>query len=132
MFMSTKNFITTSGSLKGCGSKNPKIPSKLIRSVWNQLFSPRGYFEIQCEYFSCMFLKVFLYCWRSYWISDMSWTPDSLFLVCMLKRGSLIIMTCLGELMTLITYGCSIEFGPAEFIPLHPLITHRWDNKTEV
>ncbi|XP_058026096.1 ciliogenesis and planar polarity effector 1 isoform X4 [Ahaetulla prasina] len=95
LFMSTKNFITTSGSLKGCGSKNPKIPSKLI---------------------------------RSYWISDMSWTPDSLFLVCMLKRGSLIIMTCLGELMTLITYGCSVEFGPAEFIPLHPLITHRSQN----
>ncbi|XP_070599532.1 ciliogenesis and planar polarity effector 1 [Erythrolamprus reginae] len=95
LFMSTKNFITTSGSLKGCGSKNPKIPSKLI---------------------------------RSYWISDMSWTPDSLFLVCMLKRGSLIIMTCLGELMTLVTYGCSVEFGPAEFIPLHPLITHRSQN----
>ncbi|XP_039203844.1 ciliogenesis and planar polarity effector 1 isoform X3 [Crotalus tigris] len=95
LFMSTKNFITTSGSLKGCGSRNPKIPSKLI---------------------------------RSYWISDMSWTPDSLFLVCMLKRGSLIIMTCLGELMTLVTYGCSIEFGPAEFIPLHPLITHRSQN----
>ncbi|XP_032069124.1 ciliogenesis and planar polarity effector 1 isoform X3 [Thamnophis elegans] len=95
LFMSTKNFITTSGSLKGCGNKYPKIPSKLI---------------------------------RSYWISDMSWTPDTLFLVCMLKRGSLIIMTCLGELMTLVTYGCSVEFGPAEFIPLHPLITHRSQN----
>ncbi|XP_063149235.1 ciliogenesis and planar polarity effector 1 [Candoia aspera] len=92
LFMSTKNFVTASGTLKGCGSKNPKIPSKLI---------------------------------RSYWIADMSWTPDSLFLVCMLKRGSLIIMTCLGELMTLVTYGCSVEFGPAEFIPLHPLITYR-------
>ncbi|KAM6474288.1 ciliogenesis and planar polarity effector 1 [Liasis olivaceus] len=95
LFMSTKNFITASGTLKGCGSKHPKIPSKLI---------------------------------RSYWIADMSWTPDSLFLVCMLKRGSLIIMTCLGELMTLVTYGCSVEFGPAEFIPLHPLITYRSQN----
>lgn len=64
---------------------------------------------------------------RSYWIGDISWTHDSLFLACILKRGSLFILTCQGELLTLITFGCSIEFGPAEFIPLHPLITYRWD-----
>ncbi|XP_062984212.1 ciliogenesis and planar polarity effector 1 [Elgaria multicarinata webbii] len=92
LLMSTMNFITASGSLKGCGNKNQKIPSKFI---------------------------------RSYWIADMSWTPDSLFLACMLKRGSLVLITCLGELLTLVTYGCSVEFGPAEFIPLHPLITYR-------
>ncbi|XP_053153161.1 ciliogenesis and planar polarity effector 1 isoform X2 [Hemicordylus capensis] len=92
LFMNTTDCITVSGSLKGCGSKNNKIPSKLI---------------------------------RSYWIADMSWTPDSLFLACMLKRGSLILMTCLGELLTLVTHGCSVEFGPAEFIPLHPRITYR-------
>nr|XP_044988091.1 ciliogenesis and planar polarity effector 1 [Jaculus jaculus] len=62
---------------------------------------------------------------RSYWVGDISWTHDSLFLACVLKRGSLILMTCLGELLTLITFGCSIEFGPAKFIPLHPLITYR-------
>ncbi|XP_054544322.1 ciliogenesis and planar polarity effector 1 isoform X3 [Talpa occidentalis] len=62
---------------------------------------------------------------RSYWVGDISWTHDSLFLACMLKRGSLILLTCQGELLTLITFGCSIEFGPAEFIPLHPLITYR-------
>ncbi|XP_036984869.2 ciliogenesis and planar polarity effector 1 [Artibeus jamaicensis] len=62
---------------------------------------------------------------RSYWVGDVSWTPDSLFLACMLKRGSLLLLTCQGELLTLITFGCSIEFGPAEFIPLHPLITYR-------
>ncbi|XP_053910206.1 ciliogenesis and planar polarity effector 1 isoform X2 [Cuculus canorus] len=60
---------------------------------------------------------------RSYWVGDMSWTPDSLFLACMLKRGSLILLTCMGELLTLVTTGCSVEFGPAEFIPFHPLIT---------
>ncbi|XP_067320736.1 ciliogenesis and planar polarity effector 1 isoform X1 [Anolis sagrei] len=92
LFMSTMNFLTVSGRLKGCGSKNHKVSSRFI---------------------------------RSYWIADMSWTPDSLFLACMLKRGSLILMTCLGELLTLVTYGCSVEFGPAEFIPLHPLITYR-------
>ncbi|KAM5329284.1 ciliogenesis and planar polarity effector 1 isoform 2-T2 [Glossophaga mutica] len=62
---------------------------------------------------------------RSYWVGDVSWTPDSLFLACVLKRGSLLLLTCQGELLTLITFGCSVEFGPAEFIPLHPLITYR-------
>ncbi|XP_045427453.1 ciliogenesis and planar polarity effector 1 isoform X3 [Pipistrellus kuhlii] len=62
---------------------------------------------------------------RSYWVGDISWTHDSLFLACMLKRGSLVLLTCQGELLTLSTHGCSVEFGPAEFIPLHPLITYR-------
>ncbi|XP_055968066.1 ciliogenesis and planar polarity effector 1 [Sorex fumeus] len=62
---------------------------------------------------------------RSYWVGDISWTHDSLFLACMLRRGSLVLLTCQGELLTLVTFGCSIEFGPAEFIPLHPLITYR-------
>ncbi|XP_077318964.1 ciliogenesis and planar polarity effector 1 isoform X2 [Lithobates pipiens] len=62
---------------------------------------------------------------RSYWVADLSWTTDSLFLACVLKRGSLLLLTRLGELLTLTTSGCSVEFGPAEFIPLHPLITYR-------
>ncbi|KAM9367380.1 ciliogenesis and planar polarity effector 1 [Phaethornis superciliosus] len=92
LFLNTLNCVTVSGSLKGCSSRNSKVPSKFI---------------------------------RSYWVVDMSWTPDSLFLACMLKRGSLILLTCMGEMLTLITSGCSVEFGPAEFIPLHPLITYR-------
>nr|XP_013816546.1 PREDICTED: uncharacterized protein C5orf42 homolog [Apteryx mantelli mantelli] len=92
LFLNTLNFVTVSGSLKGCSSKNSMVPSKFV---------------------------------RSYWVGDMSWTPDSLFLACMLKRGSLILLTCMGELLTLITSGCSVEFGPAEFIPFHPLITYR-------
>ncbi|KAM5192359.1 ciliogenesis and planar polarity effector 1 [Mantella aurantiaca] len=62
---------------------------------------------------------------RSYWVGGMSWASDSLFLACILKRGSLLLLTRLGELLTLTTFGCSVEFGPAEFIPLHPLITYR-------
>ncbi|XP_044149120.1 LOW QUALITY PROTEIN: ciliogenesis and planar polarity effector 1 [Bufo gargarizans] len=62
---------------------------------------------------------------RSYWVADMSWTADSLFLACVLKRGSLLLLTRMGELLTLTTFGCSVEFGPAEFIPLHPFITYR-------
>ncbi|XP_032062172.1 ciliogenesis and planar polarity effector 1 [Aythya fuligula] len=92
LFLNTLNFVTVSGSLKGCSSKSSTVPSKFI---------------------------------RSYWVGDMSWTPDSLFLACMLKRGSLVLLTRMGELLTLITSGCSVEFGPAEFIPFHPLITYR-------
>uniref|UniRef100_A0A5F9CHQ9 Ciliosis and planar polarity effector complex subunit 1 n=1 Tax=Oryctolagus cuniculus TaxID=9986 RepID=A0A5F9CHQ9_RABIT len=92
LFVNTVNFVTHSGSLKGCSNKNPVLPTSLV---------------------------------RSYWIGDISWTHDSLFLACILKRGSLVLLTCQGELLTLITFGCSIEFGPAEFIPLHPLITYR-------
>uniref|UniRef100_A0A8C8YRG1 Ciliosis and planar polarity effector complex subunit 1 n=1 Tax=Prolemur simus TaxID=1328070 RepID=A0A8C8YRG1_PROSS len=92
LFINTLNFVSLSGSLKGCSNKNPVVPATLI---------------------------------RSYWVGDISWTHDSLFLACVLKRGSLVLLTCQGELLTLITSGCSIEFGPAEFIPLHPLITYR-------
>ncbi|XP_010158406.1 PREDICTED: uncharacterized protein C5orf42-like, partial [Eurypyga helias] len=92
LFLNTLNFLTVSGSLKGCSSKNNMVSSKFI---------------------------------RSYWVGDLSWTPDSLFLACMLKRGSLVLLTCTGELLTLITSGCSVEFGPAEFLPFHPLISYR-------
>ncbi|KAM6224372.1 ciliogenesis and planar polarity effector 1 [Rhynchocyon petersi] len=92
LFINTLNFVTLTGSLKGCSNRNPVVPATLT---------------------------------RSYWVGDISWTHDNLFLACMLKRGSLVLLTCQGELLTLITCGCSIEFGPAEFIPLHPLITCR-------
>ncbi|XP_063278915.1 ciliogenesis and planar polarity effector 1 isoform X2 [Prinia subflava] len=92
LFLNVLNFVTVSGSLKGCSSKNSITPSRFI---------------------------------RSYWVGDMSWTPDSIFLACMLKRGCLVLLTCMGEVLTLITSGCSVEFGPAQFIPFHPLITYR-------
>ncbi|NXH47619.1 CPLN1 protein, partial [Dicaeum eximium] len=92
LFLNTLNFVTVSGSLKGCSSRSSMTPSRFI---------------------------------RSYWVGDMSWTPDSLFLACMLKRGCLVLLTCMGELLTLIASGCSVEFGPAQFIPFHPLITYR-------
>ncbi|XP_056402329.1 ciliogenesis and planar polarity effector 1 isoform X2 [Hyla sarda] len=92
LFINTMNFVTTCGSLRGCGSRDQQIPSRLL---------------------------------RSYWVADMSWTADSLFLACILKRGSLLLLTRMGGLLTLTTFGCSVEFGPAEFIPLHPFITYR-------
>ncbi|XP_032874730.1 ciliogenesis and planar polarity effector 1-like [Amblyraja radiata] len=46
---------------------------------------------------------------RSYWVAGVSWTPDGLFLACMLQRGALLMLSRLGELVTLTTSGCSVE-----------------------
>ncbi|KAK2819157.1 hypothetical protein Q5P01_024718 [Channa striata] len=62
---------------------------------------------------------------RSYWVGSVSWSPDSLFLACVLKRGSLLMLARLGGLLTLTSSGCNIDFGPAHFLPLHPLVTYR-------
>ncbi|XP_076876883.1 ciliogenesis and planar polarity effector 1 isoform X2 [Brachyhypopomus gauderio] len=62
---------------------------------------------------------------RSYWVGSASWTPGGLYLACVLKRGSLLMLARLGGLVSLSTTGCDIEFGPAHFLPLHPLVTYR-------
>ncbi|KAL1267181.1 hypothetical protein QQF64_002856, partial [Cirrhinus molitorella] len=62
---------------------------------------------------------------RSYWASSVSWTPEGLYLACVLKRGSLLMLARLGGLVSLSTTGCNIEFGAAHFLPLHPLVTYR-------
>ncbi|XP_044029035.1 ciliogenesis and planar polarity effector 1 isoform X2 [Siniperca chuatsi] len=62
---------------------------------------------------------------RSYWVGSVSWSPGGLFLACVLKRGSLLMVSRLGGLLTLTTCGCSVDFGPAHFLPLHPLVTYR-------
>ncbi|RVE65772.1 hypothetical protein OJAV_G00120160 [Oryzias javanicus] len=62
---------------------------------------------------------------RSYWVGSVSWSPGGLFLACMLKRGSLLMLVRLGGLLSLTSSGCSVDFGPAHFLPLHPLVTYR-------
>ncbi|XP_019938136.2 ciliogenesis and planar polarity effector 1 [Paralichthys olivaceus] len=62
---------------------------------------------------------------RSYWVSSVSWSPSSLFLACILKRGSLLVLARLGGLLSLTSSGCNVDFGPAHFLPLHPLVTYR-------
>ncbi|XP_066289690.1 ciliogenesis and planar polarity effector 1-like [Branchiostoma lanceolatum] len=61
---------------------------------------------------------------RTYWICGMRWTCDDLLLVCITKRGSVVILTRLGEPVTLTTHGCSVEMGPSLYLPLHPLIMY--------
>ncbi|XP_071321560.1 ciliogenesis and planar polarity effector 1 [Trachinotus anak] len=62
---------------------------------------------------------------RSYWVGSVSWSPSGLFLACVLKRGSLLMLARLGGLLTLTSSGCNVDLGPAHFLPLHPLVTYR-------
>ncbi|XP_033125648.1 ciliogenesis and planar polarity effector 1-like [Anneissia japonica] len=68
---------------------------------------------------------------RSYRVGSMEWTIDSLFLVCITMRGSLCIFSRLGELLVLQAEGCSVELGPAYFLPFHPVITIRTMNNED-
>ncbi|XP_076463357.1 uncharacterized protein LOC143295514 isoform X2 [Babylonia areolata] len=60
---------------------------------------------------------------KSYWVSDMAWLCDNLFVACMLSNGSAALLSRLGEPVAIATHGCSIDMGPAYFLPLHPLIS---------
>ncbi|XP_024236537.1 ciliogenesis and planar polarity effector 1 isoform X3 [Oncorhynchus tshawytscha] len=62
---------------------------------------------------------------RSYWVGSVSWAAGGLYLACVLKRGSFLMLARLGGLLSLSTSGCSVDFGPAHFLPLHPLVTYR-------
>ncbi|KAJ3604992.1 hypothetical protein NHX12_027043 [Muraenolepis orangiensis] len=57
---------------------------------------------------------------RSYWVGGVSWSPTGLLLACVLKRGSLLMLARLGELLSLSSTGCNVDFGPAHFLPLPP------------
>ena len=62
------------------------------------------------------------WCCRWFWVSDMAWTFDDLFVACVLRQGSFCMLTRLGEPLVIETYGCSVEMGPKPFLPLHPLV----------
>lgn len=85
-------------------------------------------FDVQCVFIQKLILHIFSF--RSYWVGSVSWSPGGLFLACVLKRGSLLMFSRLGGLLTLTTSGCSVDFGPAHFLPLHPLITYRFTFET--
>ena len=56
----------------------------------------------------------------------MAWTADGLLLVCIIKRGSLFILPCMGRPLELVTRGCSLDMGPATLLPLHPRISYMY------
>ncbi|XP_059166975.1 ciliogenesis and planar polarity effector 1-like [Physella acuta] len=64
---------------------------------------------------------------RQYWIADMSWTYDNVFLAVILRNGSAGVLSRLGEPLVLFSKGCSVEMGPAYYLPFTPLITIQSD-----
>lgn len=77
-----------------------------------------------------LYSKMYFILFRSYWVGSVSWSPGGLFLACVLKRGSLLMLARLGGLLTLASCGCNVDFGPAHFLPLHPLVTYRYTFNT--
>ncbi|XP_063430132.1 uncharacterized protein LOC134712479 isoform X1 [Mytilus trossulus] len=62
---------------------------------------------------------------RNFWVSDMEWTCDSLFLACSLMNGCVCLLTRLGEPLVIQIVGKSLDMGPSHFLPLHPLLMVR-------
>ncbi|XP_052090443.1 uncharacterized protein LOC127727068 isoform X2 [Mytilus californianus] len=62
---------------------------------------------------------------RNFWVSDMEWTCDSLFLACSLQNGCVCLLTRLGEPLVIQIVGKSLDMGPSHFLPLHPLLMVR-------
>ena len=67
----------------------------------------------------------FIEFFRAFWVSDMEWTCDSLFLACSLRNGCVCLLTRLGEPVVIEIVGQSMDMGPSHFLPLHPLIMVR-------
>ncbi|KAH9499839.1 hypothetical protein Btru_076748 [Bulinus truncatus] len=67
---------------------------------------------------------------RQYWIADLKWTSDNLFLAVILHNGSAGLLSRLGEPLILISKGCSVNLGPAYFLPFTPLISIQSDEST--
>ncbi|CAG5133709.1 unnamed protein product, partial [Candidula unifasciata] len=68
---------------------------------------------------------------RQYWICDMAWTIDNLFLVIMLRNGSAALLSRLCDPLVLFSKGSSVELGPAYFLTFSPLITVQSDKKPD-
>jgi hypothetical protein len=53
-----------------------------------------------------------------WWVNDMQWSSDCLFLACVTRRGALAVLTRFGEPIFLKTE----DAGPSKYLPLHPLV----------
>ncbi|KAK3579099.1 hypothetical protein CHS0354_022119 [Potamilus streckersoni] len=59
---------------------------------------------------------------RQVWVADLAWTSDSLFVACILKSGSVCIISRLGEPVVIKAEGCTVNMGPSYYLPLHPAL----------
>jgi hypothetical protein len=62
------------------------------------------------------------YDFRHYWMQDLNWMYNDLYLVGITKHGALFVITRLGNPILIHATGTEMSIGPALYITLHPLI----------
>ncbi|RNA29525.1 hypothetical protein BpHYR1_050020 [Brachionus plicatilis] len=62
---------------------------------------------------------------RKYWIQELCWTYNDLFVAGISKHGALFLITRLGQPLFIHAFGKEINIGPALFLTIHPLILVR-------
>jgi hypothetical protein len=61
-------------------------------------------------------------CCRHYWIQDMNWMYNDLYLALVTKHGAVFIVPRLGNPVLIKASGSDVNIGPALYITIHPLI----------
>jgi len=62
---------------------------------------------------------------RHYWIQDLNWMHNDLYLAGITKHGAVFLISRLGHPMLIHATGKEINMGPALYLTLHPLIIVR-------
>ncbi|KAL5022909.1 hypothetical protein ScPMuIL_002064 [Solemya velum] len=102
--------IAIAANQKSAGMNSVLFVSPLIKSV------------LVADMKGCGQQNVDQACGRLHWVTDLTWTSDGLFVACMLSSGSVCVLSRLGGPLVLQTTGCSVNMGPAYFLPLHPVV----------
>lgn len=63
---------------------------------------------------------------RHYWIQELNWTFNDLYLVGITKHGAIFMISRLGVPLFIHALGSDINMGPALYLTLHPLIVVRF------
>ncbi len=62
---------------------------------------------------------------RNYWIQELNWLFNDLYLIGISKHGALFLISRLGQPLLIHAFGKEINMGPALYLSIHPLIIIR-------
>ena len=103
---------------------SPSIEAGLSQAVYGESDRKSGRYECVWYSYNCGHVfTVNMLLSRTYWIADMAWSADGLLVVCVTRRGSLMIAPRFGRPVKLLARGCSLGVEFCYCLPLHPLIT---------
>ncbi|CAD5125674.1 DgyrCDS13876 [Dimorphilus gyrociliatus] len=68
----------------------------------------------------------------NFWICELEWNHDNIYVVGALKNGSLFVSSRFGRLINIETSGCSIIMGPKPFLALHPRIALKNEEDADI